>query len=89
MALGAQRTGVLRLVVGQALRMALAGLAVGLAAALALTRLLSRYLFDVQPTDPATFFVASIVLICSALVASYVPARRAATVDPLTALRTE
>jgi putative ABC transport system permease protein len=89
MALGAQRIGVLRLVVGQALRMALAGLAVGLVAALALTRLLTRFLFDVQPTDPATFFAAAIVLMCSALLASYVPARRAATVDPLTALRTE
>jgi putative ABC transport system permease protein len=89
MALGAQRVGVLRLVVGQALRMTMAGLAVGLIAALALTRLLSNFLFDVRPIDPATFVAASLVLVVAALVASYLPARRATTVDPLTALRAE
>jgi putative ABC transport system permease protein len=89
MALGAQRAGVLRLVVGQALRMTMAGLAVGLVAAFALTRLLRNFLFDVGPLDPATFVAASIVLVGAALIASYVPARRAATVDPLTALRAE
>jgi putative ABC transport system permease protein len=89
MALGAQRTGVLRLVVGQALRMTVTGIAVGLAAALALTRLLSRFLFDVRPSDPATFIAAAVVLIGAAIVASYVPARRATRVDPLVALRAE
>jgi putative ABC transport system permease protein len=89
MALGAQRTGVLRLVVGQALGMTAAGLGAGLLAALALTRLLDRFLFDVRPADPATFAAAALLLMCAALVASYVPARRAATVDPLTALRSE
>jgi putative ABC transport system permease protein len=89
MALGAQRNAVLRHVVGQALRMTAAGLAVGVVAALALTRLLSRFLFDVRPLDPATFVAAAVVLASAAIVASYVPARRAATVDPLTAIRCE
>jgi predicted permease len=89
MALGAQRGGVLRLVIAQALRMMVAGLAVGLIAALALTRLLSNFLFDVRPTDPATFVAASLVLVGAALIASYLPARRAATIDPLIALRSE
>jgi putative ABC transport system permease protein len=89
MALGAQRGAVLRHVVGQALWMTAAGLAVGLVAALALTRLLSRFLFDVRPSDPVTFVAAAMVLTSAAILASYVPARRAATVDPLTALRSE
>jgi putative ABC transport system permease protein len=62
---------------------------VGLIAALALTRLLSNFLFDVRPTDPATFVAASLVLVGAALIASYLPARRAATIDPLIALRSE
>jgi putative ABC transport system permease protein len=89
MALGAQKGGVLRLVVGQALRLTVAGLAIGLIGAVALTRLLSTFLFDVGPNDPATFVASALVLMGTALAASYLPARRAATVDPLAALRAE
>ena len=89
MALGAQRNAVLRHVVGQALRMTAVGLVVGVVAALALTRLLSRFLFDVPASDPGTFVAAAIVLMSAAIIASYVPARRATYVDPLVALRAE
>jgi putative ABC transport system permease protein len=89
MALGAQRNAVLRHVVGQAFRMTAVGLVVGVVAALALTRLLSRFLFDVPASDPGTFVAAAIVLMSAAIIASYVPARRATYVDPLVALRAE
>jgi predicted permease len=89
MALGAQRSDVLKLVVGQGLRMTLIGVAIGIGAALVLTRFLSSLLFDVKPTDPLTFIAVSLVLICVALLASYIPARRAAKVDPMVALRYE
>ena len=87
MAIGAQRIDVLALVVRQALVMTAAGLVLGLAGAAAMTRLLTRFLFEVRPTDPMTFAGVSLVLIVAALVASYVPARRASSVDPLVALR--
>jgi putative ABC transport system permease protein len=89
MALGAQRWDVLRLVVGQGLKLALVGVALGLAAAFMLTRVMSSLLFGVSPTDPATLATISLVLVAVALLASYIPARRATKVDPLIALRYE
>lgn len=88
-ALGAQRGDVLRLVLGQGARMALLGVAIGIAAALVLTRLMSRLLFGVSPTDPLTFTWVAIVLMAVALAACYIPARRAMSVDPIDALRHE
>lgn len=89
MALGATTRDVLRLVVGQGLAVAVAGLAVGVVAALALRRLVASMLFDVQPADPLTFAAVSAVLLLVALVACLAPARRAARVDPAIALRYE
>jgi putative ABC transport system permease protein len=89
MALGAQQTNLLSLVVRQATTLALVGLAIGMVAAYGLTRLLGSMLFGVQPTDPMTFGFVSIFLAIVALVASYIPARRASRVDPLVALRYE
>ena len=88
-ALGAQRADVMKLVLGRGLRLALLGIVFGLTAALFLTRFLSKLLFEVPGTDPATFLVASLCLGGVALLASYVPARRATRVDPVVALRYE
>jgi putative ABC transport system permease protein len=88
-ALGADRGDVLRLVLGEALALAAAGVAAGLAGALATTRLIRALLFRVEPTDPATFVAISAVLVTAALAASYLPARRALRVDPMVALRYE
>jgi putative ABC transport system permease protein len=89
MALGAQRGDVLRLVIGEGARLAAIGLAIGVAASLVAARLISSLLFDVKPTDPLTFIVVSLILTGVALLASYIPARRAMRVDPMVALRHE
>src|SRR5580700_1937075 len=89
MALGAQRNDVLRLVLGDGAKMALIGVAVGIAASLALTRLMAKLLFGVSAYDPLTFLTVAALLFMVALAACYIPARRAMRVDPLVALRYE
>jgi predicted permease len=89
MALGAQANDVLRLVVGQGMRVTLIGAMLGLAAALALTRVMKNLLFNVSPTDSATFASITLLLVIVALIASYIPARRATKLDPLISLRHE
>ena len=87
MALGARRADVVRLVVGQGLRLTAVGLALGAAAGLALARGVAGLLFGVQPADPATLASVVCVLGATALAAAYVPARRAARLDPAAMLR--
>lgn len=89
MALGASRGNVFGLVLGQAVRLVLGGLAVGFAAALGLTRMLNAFLYGTRSTDPLTFAAVGVLLIAMALIAGYVPARRATRVDPMIALRNE
>jgi putative ABC transport system permease protein len=89
LALGAQGSDVLRLVVGQGMRLALVGLAVGLACAFAVTRVMRTLLYGVGPTDPLTFAGGALLLAAVALLSSYLPARRATKVDPLVAFRYE
>ncbi len=89
MALGAQRAQIFVMVLRQATRLILAGIAIGLIAALAATRLMTRFLYGVQPTDPITFAGVSLLLVSVSLMACYVPARKAMKTDPMVALRYE
>ena len=89
MALGARRDDVLRLIVGEGARLALFGVAIGIAASFAVTRLLSSLLFGISATDPVTFIAVAALLSLVALLASYIPARRAIRLDPNIALRYE
>ena len=89
MALGAQGRSVVRLIVRQAMLLVACGVGAGLVLGLLLSQTMARMLFDVKPTDPATYMAVSVVLGAVALLASYVPARRATRVDPIVALRAE
>jgi len=89
MALGAQRRDVLRLVVGQGARLALVGVAIGVVVSFVITRLISSLLFGVSATDPITFTAVAVILTAVALLASYIPARRAMRLDPNRALHYE
>jgi ABC-type antimicrobial peptide transport system permease subunit len=89
MALGARPAAVMRLVLGESSRMIGIGVAAGLAAASLMTRWLAALLYGVAPLDPATFAGAAAVLACVGLLASGIPARRAARIDPMEALRSE
>ena len=88
-ALGASKGAVLRLVLGRGLALAGVGLTVGLASAVAGTRLLTSLLFQVRPTDPEVYVAVAVLLGAVMLAASYIPASRAARIDPLTAIRQE
>ena len=89
MALGAQRRDVLKMVLGSATKLALIGIGVGIAVGFGLARFLSSMLFGIPPTDPVTFTLVPLGLLIVALMASYIPARRAMHVDPVIALRYE
>lgn len=89
MAIGAQRSDVLRLVLGEGTRLAAFGVVIGIVVSFAITRLLSSLLFGISATDPFTFAGVAVLLSLVALAAAYIPARRAMRVDPVTALRYE
>lgn len=86
MALGAQRSDILRSILKEGMRTAVIGLLIGIGASLLITRFASSLLFGVSPTDPMTFIGVSLLLLLAVLAASYIPARRAMRVDPITAL---
>jgi ABC-type antimicrobial peptide transport system permease subunit len=86
-ALGATPRAVLRLVIGQGMLLAAIGVTAGIAGALLLTRVMATVLYDVRTTDPATFATVVVVLLGAALIASWLPARRALRIDPVQALR--
>jgi putative ABC transport system permease protein len=89
MALGAQRVNVLGMIIGQGMKLVAFGVAIGLAASLALARLMMSLLYEVKPTDPLTYAAVALLLISIALAANFAPARRAVSVDPTVALRHE
>jgi putative ABC transport system permease protein len=89
MAIGAQAGDVLRMVVGGGMKLAFAGVAIGIAGAMALSRLVASMLYEVTPVDPASYAATTVLLLAVAALACYLPARRAMRVDPLTALRQE
>jgi putative ABC transport system permease protein len=89
MALGAAPAGIFQLVVGRGLRLGAVGVALGLAAALAVTRVMASMLVNVQPTDPSTFAAAAVLFLWIVAVACWLPARKAARLDPAAALRQE
>jgi putative ABC transport system permease protein len=89
MALGASRDDVFRLVVAYGVRVALAGIVLGVVGAFAVTRVVASFLYNVSPTDPVSFIGTAAFLIGVALAASWIPARRATAVDPMIALRAE
>jgi putative ABC transport system permease protein len=89
MALGAARRDVMRLIVGQAVRLTVLGIGIGLAGAYALTRLMASMLFGVSAGDPPTFVAVTVILAASSILAAWLPAERATRVDPMVALRTE
>ena len=88
-ALGARSSDVLRMILGQGMRTILIGVAIGIAGSLALTRTVASLLFGVTATDPLTFGAVTLLLVAAALLACFIPARRATKVDPLVALRYE
>jgi ABC-type antimicrobial peptide transport system permease subunit len=89
LALGANRIQIARLVLGQSLALAVAGSVLGIAGAVAATRLMSRFLFETSPLDPLTYSLVPVLFCILALLAAWAPARRAASVDPMIALRNE
>jgi len=89
MALGAEAGNVLTLVLRRTLALSGAGIVIGAAGALAVTRVLQKFLFEVKPSDPATFLAGALLLSAIALIAGWIPARRATRVDPMVALRHE
>jgi putative ABC transport system permease protein len=89
MALGASRTDVLRVIVSRGFVLSGIGVGIGLAASFVLSRLLTRFLYGISPLDPAVFSLVALLLIAVATTASYLPARRAVRVDPMSALRYE
>jgi len=89
MALGATRQSVVRMVLKQGVVLAVTGVVIGIAISFAMSRVIVTLLFEVQPTDLVTFSIATVVLLAAAILASYIPARRATKVDPLVALRYE
>ena len=89
MALGAEQSRVLRMVLGDVAMLVAAGLALGLAGAITGTRFLASFLYGLEPNDPATLAAGCLVLAATAIVAGFLPARRAANLDPMTALREE
>ena len=89
LALGADPSDILRLILRQGVAMTVAGVALGMVAAAALTRLIKAFLYGVTPLDPVTFAGGLLLMLCVALAASYIPARRATKVDPMAALRYE
>ena len=89
MALGADQRKIMSMVLGQGLRLAVVGTALGLAGAYGLTRLLANFLFGVKPSDPLTFSIVAVILIVVTLLAAFVPTKKAMRVDPVLALRQE